>query len=288
MSNSVVVVGVDGSPGSLHALRWAAPLARSGHRLVAVNAWEYPFVTLVPASFGGSAAPPVAAMQTAAEIALADGVDEVATEFGVGIEQEVREGSPAAALLAVAEEHDARLVVVGNRGGGGIRQVVLGSVSRRVVTHAERPVVVVPDEAPIDYAGPVVVGIDGSPNSIEALRWALTLSDDPVHAVHVWRIPTALAIGPGDEQFGALEEVHAQALADAVAAAAGDASRRVEEHLLYGDARDLLVSTDLNPSLIVVGAGGHSALPAVLTGSVTTHLISHSPTAVAVVPLVED
>lgn len=71
-------------------------------------------------------------------------VDPVAARHpSVDVSVAVRHGSPAKAVLEAADELDADLVVVGSRGLGGFRGLLLGSVSRRVVEHAHRVVVVV-------------------------------------------------------------------------------------------------------------------------------------------------
>ena len=62
---------------------------------------------------------------------------------GVTADVVVRHGSPARAVVEAAAELDVDLVVVGRRGLGGFRGLLLGSVSRRVVEHAGRVVIVV-------------------------------------------------------------------------------------------------------------------------------------------------
>jgi nucleotide-binding universal stress UspA family protein len=68
---------------------------------------------------------------------------EVLDPLGVPWRFEVRTGDPAAELEALAAEHAADMVVVGNRGHGRGRRLLLGSVSNRLVHHADRPVLVV-------------------------------------------------------------------------------------------------------------------------------------------------
>jgi nucleotide-binding universal stress UspA family protein len=66
---------------------------------------------------------------------------------GSGAEQRVEWGSPAAALLKIAAELDALLIVIGTRSLGGLKAAALGSVSHRVTAEAPCPVVVVPSQA---------------------------------------------------------------------------------------------------------------------------------------------
>jgi nucleotide-binding universal stress UspA family protein len=146
---SSIVVGVDGSEGSRLALRFALAEARlRGARVRAVAVWHIPALVYE----GGFAAPDTRLL------------DELATETGetldrtvveaaehasdVTVETIVREGQPATVLLD--EAADADLLVVGSRGLGGFRGLLLGSVGQQCAHHAPCPVVIVPHGGRLD------------------------------------------------------------------------------------------------------------------------------------------
>jgi nucleotide-binding universal stress UspA family protein len=135
-----VVVGVDGSPGSSHALAWAAGEARlRGTRLRVVHGWTIP--TMVYPSY----LPPDVFTEMPAEARRQ--VDaQVAEVLGpapdVPVDLVVEEGRPAEVVIEAAKGAD--LVVVGTRGRGGFAGLLLGSVSSQVAHHAPCPVVIVP------------------------------------------------------------------------------------------------------------------------------------------------
>ncbi|GAA4615865.1 universal stress protein [Saccharopolyspora hordei] len=136
-----IVVGVDGSPGSRDALRWALRYAeRCGGTVTALIAWAPP--VLVEAA----PVPPVISdeeVRTRAEQVLRRVVEETAAELAtsVPVHQDAVCGPAAGSLLERAR--DADLLVVGSRGHGGFVGALLGSVSQHCVTHARCPVVVV-------------------------------------------------------------------------------------------------------------------------------------------------
>ncbi|MCX4755740.1 universal stress protein [Kitasatospora purpeofusca] len=133
-----VVVGVDGSPSSAAALRWALEFARlSGSPVEALAAWDYP-----PLS-GWGLSIPGPEIEEAARLALADAVKKETdtTRPPVPVRQRTEYGHPADVLLEASRR--ARLLVVGTRGLGGFAGTLLGSVSRHCVEHAHCPVVVV-------------------------------------------------------------------------------------------------------------------------------------------------
>ncbi|MDA1360943.1 universal stress protein [Glycomyces luteolus] len=135
-----VVVGVDGSPPSRRALRWAVRQAEAtGMKIVAVYAWR------PPTRYGtGVMVMPGVEWAEEARAALYSTVETFSARWpNVPIEQRVIEGHPAAVLLEQAEGAD--LLVVGSRGHGGFMGALLGSVSNHCVHHATCPVVVVPD-----------------------------------------------------------------------------------------------------------------------------------------------
>ena len=137
-----MVVGVDGSEGSVQALRFAIEEARiRGATLRAVNAWHVP-----PAVYGAGWAPATVDLdeyRKIAERALVESVEDAgAGASGVEVTPILREGHPADVLLE--ESKDADLLVVGTRGLGGFKGLLLGSVSHQVALLASCPVVVVP------------------------------------------------------------------------------------------------------------------------------------------------
>jgi nucleotide-binding universal stress UspA family protein len=138
-----IVVGFDGSPGSLAALRWAVEEARvRGVPMQLVAAWAYP----VYAYTGYIAVPPNEAYEEAARTALADAMEEAKAQLdldGVEVSSELVNGSATEVLIEASD--DAELLVVGPRGRGGFAGLMLGSVSRAVTAHAHCPVVVVHD-----------------------------------------------------------------------------------------------------------------------------------------------
>jgi nucleotide-binding universal stress UspA family protein len=135
-----IVVGVDGSPESHHALEWAYDEAeRSGSSLTVVHSWLYPYSARVSTTSERHQQ-----MVIDATHELQDSVDTLGsklTDGPVDVQPRLREQSPAEALLAEADNAD--LIVVGSRGRGGLRSLLLGSVSRTVLQHSKCPVAVI-------------------------------------------------------------------------------------------------------------------------------------------------
>jgi len=141
MSGSIVV-GVDGSETSSFAVRWGTREAvLRGEALRLVSVWEMP---TFGSSFGAAAysGDLVKALRETAEDNLAQALDIVrAITNDVEVTMEAVEGNAASILLDRSREAD--LLVVGSRGLGGFRDLLLGSVSERCANHAACPVVIV-------------------------------------------------------------------------------------------------------------------------------------------------
>ena len=143
-----IIVGVDDSEESRGALRWALQEGRiHGSPVVAIHAWRPPMVS--PMMDVGPMAPVVpedvtAMIATAREVAqeLVERIvrEEGGDDPGVDVRPLVAEDEPASALLEAARGAD--LVVVGSRGLGGFKGLLLGSVSHQVAQHAPCPVVI--------------------------------------------------------------------------------------------------------------------------------------------------
>ena len=131
----VIVVGVDGSPSSQRAVRWAAQQAKlTGATLRAVSSWRWPnYITIVP---------PGVDLASDTRRTLDEVLEEALTgSEDVSVTRHVIEGPPGPALLTQAQ--DATLLVVGAQGRAAFPGMLLGSVAEYCVRHGSCPVVVV-------------------------------------------------------------------------------------------------------------------------------------------------
>lgn len=137
-----IVVGVDGSEGSRQAFRFALAEARLRQAsLKAVLAWALPFSG---GATTGMLPSLLADFQTEAERSLDDAILEAGGAEDVVLEKVVVEGAAGHALIEAAK--GAELIVVGSRGRGGFKGLLLGSVSQQCAHHAPCPVVIVPHQ----------------------------------------------------------------------------------------------------------------------------------------------
>lgn len=140
MSVSVIVVGVDGSPGSTRAVEYIAGMApQLGARVVAVHTFD-------PLAHISEMSPPYHFDQV--EARAREQLESTWTaplrEVGVAVDARVTHGTPFDCLTDVADETSADLIVVGARGYSTLRGLALGSTSNKLVHAAGRPVLVVP------------------------------------------------------------------------------------------------------------------------------------------------
>lgn len=136
-----IVVGVDGSAGSVKALRWAYQEAACRRASVeVVNVWHYPYT-------GGMAiyAIPEKEFELGAQQVMHRTLDDAGpSPEGVSVDTAIMRGGAASCLLDRARS--ATLLVVGSRGHGGFTGLLLGSVSQQCAHHAPCPVVIVPPD----------------------------------------------------------------------------------------------------------------------------------------------
>jgi nucleotide-binding universal stress UspA family protein len=143
-----VVIGIDGSDASAEALRWCARLAASnGSHVTAVHGFEPPvYMTglrsaLVP---GEALQGQISEVRDATRASFETHWCEPLRAASVEFDQRFMDADASHAILGVADEVDADLIVVGSRGLGGFAGLMLGSVSSHLVHHSGRPVLVVP------------------------------------------------------------------------------------------------------------------------------------------------
>ena len=139
-----IIVGVDGSEPSRHALTWAMREAVKHHLPLTVMSIHPPSARPATSIYWGVHSYPENSFDPElAQAAVQQFVDKVAGEIGEAPEITVSVGTGDVAEELVKASHDADMLVVGSRGGGGFARLLMGSVSSQVVHHASCPVVVI-------------------------------------------------------------------------------------------------------------------------------------------------
>ncbi len=281
------VVGVDGSAFGERAIEWAvlhAPERASTIELL--SAWQVPIYGPYP--IDGALALPYDDRELAA--AARRSLDELAEKarqrVDVPIESSTVRGGAAAVLLDLAAGSD--LLVLGSRGRGGFRSLLLGSTSSQCAAHAAVPTVVVRGTEELVATRRTMVGVDGSPNSLAALKWAVDFAapGSTVVAVQVWDA-SPLAVG-ADEFFfpdaSGIASTRFNHLVDDLDVSADSKSVKLERRFLHGRPRDVLLDEAASVDLVVAGARGHGAVGSTLLGSVSTSLLHRLDRPFVIVP----
>jgi nucleotide-binding universal stress UspA family protein len=136
----------------------------------------------------------------------------------------------------------------------------------------------------------VVVGVDGSAESVEALRWAAayaTATGATIDAVLSWHYPAAVGVAAGvapkpvhDDVRASMLAVMEKALTEVFGTTAPD---NVHTKITYGHPAVVLVDESQNADLLVVGNRGQGAFAGMLTGSVSIHCVNNAHCPVVVV-----
>ncbi|WP_326948275.1 universal stress protein [Amycolatopsis sp. NBC_01307] len=260
---AAVIVGVDASEGSLRAVRWAAhEAARRGADLRLFHA-----CVVDP----GDEAEPLPEHVTRRTRHAA----KIARTAAPGVEVDVHVELGLAVDLLLAASGTAPLIVLGSHGLGGLRGALTGSVTLRVAAGAHCPVVVFRGQA--GPQGPVVVGVDSSPASEEALRFAADAAvarGVPLVVAHAGR-PSDPGTEPEDrreldELVAGLAQKHPDL----------DVTTRVVEDR---EPARVLMAVAPDAQLIVVGSRGRGPVAGAVLGSTGNDLLARSACPVAVV-----
>lgn len=278
-----VIVGVDESEGAARALRWAADeAARRGWTLSAVLAWGY-----LDQHWADGAPPHFEASYGEADARQA--LDQIVR--GVlgdtsGVELRTVCDLPARALVEAASGGD--LLVLGARGLGGFRGLLLGSVSQAVLHHATVPVAVVREsrERPPGQPERIVAAFDGSEQARHAVRFALDegrARQAEVVVVHAWH-PVYLAMSPA-RALERYEEESRRLLDSALEGAdLSGLPAPVERISRGGPPASVILEQAADADLVVMGSRGRGGFRGLLLGSVASQVSHYASCPVVVVP----
>lgn len=287
--SGAVVVGVDGSGQSDQALDWAAGQAALEHRpLAVVNATG----TIADVAMGQLSDREVdrvlKAMATGGQQIVADSAARALSHHpALEIHTAIRSGDPRLGLVDLARE--AAALVVGSRGLGPVRRLLLGSVSLSLSRHAPCPVVVVRPRHPGHVRHGVLVGADGTPSSLPVLETAYrqaSLRDLPLTVMHcAWEVvtsPTGSHAVPGRTER--LDDARLL-LAESVAGMTEKfPDVNVTLELCRGLPSDCLVTAAARMDLVVVGRHHRRAMSHLIFGNVADLVVERAASVVTVVP----
>ncbi|WP_159940321.1 MULTISPECIES: universal stress protein [unclassified Nocardiopsis] len=284
-----VIVGVDGTESSRHALEWSAHQAMLrglGVRIVAAAGPLASVGVFAGHTRADGTVPPDETDTQGAEHLLEYASDWVSRLFPeLSVQTRLSYARPVEALLAEASSEGAVAVVVGSRGLSGIVAAFVGSVGIELAARSPVPVVVLPHEhaAAHGVRGRVIVGIDGSEPSRRAVEFAFAqaaFADTELVAVSAWQPLVAFAAATGPippELFD--DETAAEAARQALEEELADPRLRhpgvtVDTRVVRAHPVVALLEEATPADLIVVGSRGRGGFRGLLLGSVS-HSVLH-------------
>ena len=284
-----IVVGLDDSESSRIALDWAVEQAQlEGRELTLVHTVD---VSHPAMSLGAAFYPPEGreAMADAGHAMLAKARARIErTSPDVVVHETFRLADARHVLLELSE--DAHLVVVGSRGSGPLKGLLLGSVGVALVRHSHCPVVVHrPGKAGTVRHG-IVVGVDGSADSAPVLEFAYreaALRDLPLTVLlSIWDIQTSAAGGYLVSEVVTTRESERLALSEVMAGKGEDyPDVKTTTEIAHGLPFEMLIEVADTMNLLVVGSRRDHRLAHLLSGSVSAAVVEHATCPVAVVPV---
>ena len=268
-ASEAIVVAYDGSRHARVAHEWAARTAAAERRRVRAVAV--------------SSARDTADQRPDHEV-LAE-LEAVWAAVGITGTFDQLSGSVESVLLQ--QSSDAHALVSGTRGRGRGIDVLLTSVGQRLARRSSCPLIVVrPPANPT--AARIVAGVDGSPESIAALRFAChraSFTSEPVVALHAWN-PGHINVddeGLLPQRVGHRSKAAEVLVAECIAEVHEEFPHvSIEPDTVPLSPAVALIEASARASLVVTGSRGRGAVTGLLLGSVSQHLLSHAHCPVAV------
>ena len=275
-SSLPIIVGVDGSSASRVAVDWAArDAALRGADLKLVHVLVPPAVMAFPEV---PMPPGFMEWQDEEGRRLLDSAVKTVEEAGAEVEVSTDMVSGPAVPVLADLSSSAQMIVVGCRGHGALARGLLGSISTGLAHHAHCPVAIIHDEDPLmphPSKAPVVVGVDGSPASENAVAIAFeqaSFRGVDLLAVHAWS-DTGVFEFPGAD-WSTLQAAGEQTLSERLAGWQERYPDVLVRRVVVADkpAHQLLEQAG-SAQLLVVGSHGRGGIAGMLLGSVSTSVL---------------
>lgn len=275
-----ILVAIDGSQTSLHALEESFKLAQNeGSWITAVS--------VIPAYTGDldlvAVGNIMASMRRPCDEALRK-AQELADKHRALIKTVCEEGEPYERIIDLAQAENCDLIVMGRRGLRRLERVLVGSVAARVIGYSPIDVLVIPRETSVEFKK-ILVATDGSKYSDTAVKKAIDFAKSyggEIVAISVVDIPPEFYA----ESPKTVEELvnKAKGYVEDVKREAESKGVKAETFVREGEAYRIIVdmAKEARAGIIVMGSHGRTGLKRLLMGSVTEKVIGHTPCPVLV------
>lgn len=209
---------------------------------------------------------------------------EMAAAHGVVPDIQLVVGSVLPEIASHADAIEADLLVMGARGAGFMRELLIGSTTERVLRKTTRPLLVVKQMAHESYRR-VLVPVDFSPRALHALHAAqLVAPQAEIVLLHAFEVPFEGKLRYAGVEESALSGLRVNAKREATArmnelvAAAGVDEHKVRRVVVHGEASSRILEQEQEQDcdLIVIGKRGLGVIEEMLLGSVTKHVLAQS------------
>lgn len=285
MNDKAILVGVDGSNASYKATWWAANYAKhAGLTLQIVCAYSLPSYAAVSFDATYTAMGDDNAAHSDAQEILSK-AKAVADEQGVEASTLIVTGDPASVFVELSRNYN--LIVIGNRGKGGLAERLLGTTSSSLPAYAYCPIVVVPytdDDGNLMHLNntitKVAVGADES-------KWGLKALEIAADFAASWEAD--LDVISAAPQVGGVEDSVYDAYMDDLETRVAPLQEahpnlRINKRIVSGSAVNALTEASYSHDVVVVGSRGRGGFTGLLLGSTSQGLIQHAVSPVYVVP----
>lgn len=208
-----------------------------------------------------------------------------ATEQGVSVVSEVRQGDPSTSIVEYGDQSDIDLIVMPTHGRRGLKRFLLGSVTERVINTAELPVVAVnPDrERPLTYpCQNVLVPTDGSRGAELALSEGIAVAKATGAALHLFHVVETGSLGPDARSIlkeGELTERANEIMTTATETAEAASLETIKSEIEVGvpskEIRNYMEANEID--LAILGTHGETDFSRYMMGGVSAKIVRTSP-----------